>query len=53
MISNKDILRYGNATKLDLTPTEYGARSSVFISSFKVNEYGNCEMDNEHNYGAR
>ena len=52
MISNQEPLRYGTEMKLGLIPTEYGARSSVLTSSFKMNECAKCKLENEHHYGA-
>ena len=53
MISNQDPLRYGTAMQLVLITMEDGARSSVIISSFKMNECGKFKMENEHHSGAR
>ena len=40
MIYNKYPLMHGAKMKLGMLPTEGGTRSSVLISSFKVNEFG-------------
>ena len=53
IISNQEPLKYGTAMNLGLIPTEDGARSSVLTSSFKVNEYGKCKLENKHHSGAR
>ena len=53
MIFNQDPLRYVATMKLGFIPTEDGASSSVLTSSFKVNQGGNCKLENEYHSGAR
>ena len=52
MISNQELLRYGTVTKFGLIPTEYGTRSSVITSYFKVNKCERCKLESEHHSGA-
>ena len=52
IISKQEPLMYGTTMNLGLIPTEYGERSSVLTSYFKVNECEKCKLQNKHHYGA-